>query len=83
MTDDVRAELVDEALAVLSEAVLKLGPILEEAYSRAADFEHWVVDHLPLQFHTAERIRAMYHLHEFRPSHPELPEPWKALWDLD
>lgn len=78
-----RAGIAAEVLAVLSDTVLKIGPLLDEAFESYQDFEAWVIDNLPLQPHTAERIRAYWYLHQFREGHPELPPPWQALWCMD
>lgn len=82
MSHDPRASLAADVLNVLSKAVMQIGPLLEKAYAEVDDFEAWVIDNLPLQVSTAERIRAMYALHQFKAGHPDLPEPYKALWDL-
>ena len=75
--------MADAVLAVLSETVLTIGALLDEVFDTYPDFDGWVLDNLPLRPHTAERIRAMYHLYRFRPDSPELPEAWRALWSLD
>ena len=82
MADHGRSkERADEVLGILSEAVMKIGPILEDQVA-AGDFDDWVLEYLPLQVSTAQRILAMWHLHEFKAGHPDLPAPFKALWDL-
>jgi hypothetical protein len=74
----VARQILDE----LSATVLSVGELLDSVFEGYSQFDQWVEDNLPLQPETANRIRAMYHLHEHRPGHPDLPEPWKALWTL-
>jgi hypothetical protein len=77
-TTDVSTRVLDE----LSKTVLVVGELLDEVFESYDDFDGWVLEHLPLHPRTAERIRAMYHLHRFK-SNGDLPAPWKALWSLE
>lgn len=62
--------------------VLSVGELLDSVFDDGESFDHWVLDNLPMRSETARRLRAMWQLHEHRPEHPDLPEPFKALWDL-
>lgn len=75
----VAQQILDE----MDRLVLSVGELLDSIYEDPAQFEDWIIEHMPLHPATAERIRAMWHLHQFRPGHPDLPEPHKALWSLD
>lgn len=66
----------------LSHAVLAIGELLDEVFVDYDQFGRWVIDSLPMEPSTAQRIRAMHHLHGHRPGHPDLPEPWTALRTL-
>lgn len=83
MDNQDRQAIADEVLDVLTETVMKIGPLLDKAFESYATFDAFVTEHLPLHPHTAERIRSMWHLHQSRPDQPDLPAPWKALWAMD
>jgi hypothetical protein len=75
-------EAASEILEILSSMVLQIGAILERVYVEKPSFDDFVLTHLPLHVHTAERVRAMYNVHVEKSGHVDLPEPWKALWDF-
>jgi len=74
--------VAEQILDELSRTVLVVGILLDEVFKDGPDFEAWVEDHLPLQTRTAERVRAMALLYQFREGHPDLPPAWSALWSL-
>ena len=74
-------EAAEMILEILSRTVLEVGEILEKVYVERPSFEQFVVDYLPLQPNTAEKMRAM-HLLYTRKNGNDLPEPWKALWSF-
>jgi hypothetical protein len=82
MTTNSKGRVAERVLDELSHTVLAVGQMLDEAYDSPSQFEDWVLEHLPLTVGTAERIRAMWHIHQQRPGHVDLPEPYKALWSL-
>jgi hypothetical protein len=66
----------------LSECVLKIGPLLDEAFGQLnGGFEEWVETELPIRARTAERVRAMWLVHA--EGKGDDIEAWKALWSLD
>lgn len=73
---DIRQDILDE----LSRATMKVGELLEEAGDQT-ELVDWVLTDLPLHPRTAERIRAMWLVHEDRPD-ADLPEAWKALCSI-
>lgn len=74
--------VAEDILATLSATVMIVGPMLDQVYRTSDDFEGWVLEHLPIQPRTAERMRAMWLVWHEHPS-DDLPEAWKALWSLD
>lgn len=78
-----RTTLREEVLEILDGAVLEIGAKLDAVFENYPDFDQWVIENLPIQPRTAERIRAMYHVHLDKNGHRDLPEPHKALWSID
>jgi hypothetical protein len=72
----------NEILEILSNTVLAIGEILEQVYVERPSFCDFVTTSLPMRPQTAERVRAMYLVHSEHSGHPDLPEPWKALWNM-
>jgi len=82
MATNTKTEVAEQILDELSRTVLVVGALLDDVFKDASDFEAWVEDNLPIQPRTAERVRAMALLYQFREGHPELPPAWSALWSL-
>ena len=84
--DTPLGDIAPAILDHLSEAVLEIGPLLDQVFHHldgsSVDFDVWVEDNLPLQPRTAARIRAMWFTHEHR-NGEDPPEAWKALWSLE
>jgi len=66
----------------MSDCVLTMGELIDEAMRDVRNFDDWVYDNLPFYPSTARKIRAMWLLHQERPE-MDLPEPWKAICLLD